>query len=867
MSFDHLNSLLLKLEAILANELKADFGDANVDDPSSFNSFKNLRQELTEQTRQLMITQSQLSENRQTEIRQLIRSLVFRLPMPLAIVDRQMRFFAVSDRWLQDYELVESNILDHTLYESFSELPPSWQQEHQSCLEGKVRSLKQQQPNLSWNLSTWFDAQEQVLGLVIFSQTNTTIEKILLQEKLESSEAQMRAVFGGMNELVFTVEIDTEAILFLPTNFFELYNDNFLNQTVDQTHVEIFNSDRAKQYQALIKNVLQTGTFENLEYSLHLEERQVYFSVNIAPVSSNTVILVARNVTQNKEQEQDNLFAEQELAQVTLQSIGDAVITTDNTGKVKYLNPIAEQLTGWRVTAAKTQNLAQVFAVISEKTRKPMVHSLQKVVQQNRVCKLAAKSLLLDRNGNEYAIEGLASPIKDRRGQPIGAVIVFRDVTESRRMARRLSWQASHDPLTGLCNRRKFELYLTKALQDAAQNDFSHVLCLLDLDRFKVVNDTCGHVAGDELLRQVSKLINKRVRASDVFARIGGDEFGILLHRCPLSVAQKIANQIRQTIEDFRFVWSDKVFRIGVSIGVVAVKSTTESLSSLLSTADAACYAAKAKGGNYVYLYHEQDTAIAQQRGEKQWVEKLNRALEENRFRLYAQKIIAIADNINCCHQEILLRLLDDSGNLILPGTFIPAAERYGLMPAIDRWVISTFLAGYQSYCDDNPSSHSSSNLYTINLSGASLNSEDFGNFLQSQFARYRIPTDTICFEITETVAIANLDDAIALISWLKELGCLIALDDFGSGMSSLNYLKNLPIDYLKIDGSFVVNIASDKIDYATVECFNHISQIMDIKTIAEFVENETILKNLKQIGINYAQGYGIERPQPLVWS
>ena len=430
--------------------------------------------------------------------------------------------------------------------------------------------------------------------------------------------------------------------------------------------------------------------------------------------------------------------------------------------------------------------------------------------------------------------------------------------------------------MTGLYNRREFEQQVNSAIKDCQNKECHHVLCYLDLDRFKIVNDTCGHTAGDELLRQVTKLIKKRIRTSDIFARLGGDEFGLLLYQCPTEIGRKIANQLRQLIQDFRFIWDDKVLRIGVSIGLVTIDSTTEDLISLLNTADAACYAAKAKGRNCVHLYHEQDTVIAEQRGERQWIEKLSRALEENRFCLYSQKIVSIKGNCDGalplprdrCHYEILLRLIDESGKLITPGVFLSAAERYDLMPAIDRWVVTTFLADYEVYYQSRKEQKLEplTNIYTINLSGASINSQEFGTFLQEQFNRYSIPPTTICFEITETVAISNLDNAVTLIKQLKKLGCSIALDDFGSGMSSLSYLKNLPVDYLKIDGSFIKNIVSDRIDYATVECFNHISQIMNIKTIAEFVEDNAILQTLQQIGINYAQGYGIERPQPLAW-
>ncbi|MEL7523957.1 MAG: diguanylate cyclase, partial [Cyanobacteria bacterium J06553_1] len=332
-------------------------------------------------------------------------------------------------------------------------------------------------------------------------------------------------------------------------------------------------------------------------------------------------------------------FPEKELAQVTLQSIGDGVITTNAAGKVQYLNPIAEHLTGWSAPEAAGKPLAEVFCLINESTRKAIANPINRVSRSHKVCKLAGRNSLLARDGSSYEIEGLASPIMNRQGKLIGTVMVFRDVTSARTMARHLSWQATHDSLTKLYNRRKFEEYVESAIDEAHVHRSHHALCYLDLDRFKIVNDTCGHEAGDKLLQQITALLKKRIRNTDIFARLGGDEFGILFHRCPLDVAQDCANQLRKLVEDFRFVWNDKVFRISLSIGLVAIKSTTEDLNSLLSSADAACYVAKQQGGNFVHLCNEQDLFVARQKGERQWVEKINCALEANHFRLYTQKI------------------------------------------------------------------------------------------------------------------------------------------------------------------------------------------------------------------------------------
>ncbi|MGD1918024.1 MAG: EAL domain-containing protein [Pleurocapsa sp.] len=567
------------------------------------------------------------------------------------------------------------------------------------------------------------------------------------------------------------------------------------------------------------------------------------------------------------------LEQEKELAQVTLQSIGDAVITTDIAGKIVNLNPMAEKLTGWKLREAKEQILSDVFHIVNEYTRETASNSVETVLQENKVVGLANHTVLIARDGTEYAIEDSAAPIHDRQGQLIGAVIVFRDVTESRHLSNQLSWQANHDALTGLYNRREFEKRLIAAISSAHQEEHKHVLCYLDLDRFKIINDTCGHLAGDELLKQITSLLLQQVRSSDTLARLGGDEFGFLLYQCPLSAAIKIVNNFRQWIEDFRFTWQGKTFSIGASIGLVEINSNTESFSSLINTADAACYIAKANGRNCIHVYQDNDVELSKDLGERQWIIKLNQALEENLFCLYTQPIVSIENEpensigkIN--RYEILLRMRDDQGTLILPGAFVPAAERYDFMPAIDRWVINHFMTNYNNYCQCNKNQESSlcKSIYAINLSGASINSKQFRIFLKEQFNRFQIDPSNICFEITETTAIANLDIASEFIEELRQLGCSIALDDFGSGMSSLTYLENLSVDYLKIDGSFVKNIASNKLARATVEYFNYISQIMKIKTVAEFVENDEILQQLRHIGVDYAQGYGVALPKPLTF-
>ena len=439
-----------------------------------------------------------------------------------------------------------------------------------------------------------------------------------------------------------------------------------------------------------------------------------------------------------------------------------------------------------------------------------------------------------------------------------------RDITKSYQLQQQLHWESKHDHLTGLINRREFAKKINQIIDSTKNTNQLHAFCYLNLDHFKIINDICGHQAGDELLRKITILIEQQLQKSDLLSRLGGDEFGLLLKNCSVAKAEKIAYGIREVIKDFRFYWQDQNFVLGISIGIVVIDGNSRNFSHLLGTADMACYAAKDRGSNSVRVYYPEDKELVQKQDEKHWISKLNLALEENRFCLYHQKITPLQDNLAIDHYEILLRLFDRAGNLISPIEFIPAAERYDLMPSIDRWVIKNFFASYQHHYQDQKSSFANRAIYTINLSGASISSSQFFQFLKEQFQSYQVAPEKICFEITETSAIANLAEAATFINEIKELGCSFALDDFGSGMSSLNYLKNLPVDYLKIDGNFVKNIVNDPIDRATVECFNRIGEAMNIKTIAEFVENEAIAAQLKQIGVNYAQGYGIEKPIPL---
>jgi diguanylate cyclase (GGDEF)-like protein/PAS domain S-box-containing protein len=558
----------------------------------------------------------------------------------------------------------------------------------------------------------------------------------------------------------------------------------------------------------------------------------------------------------------DELFQEKERAIVTLESIGDSVITTDLHGMITQLNPVAEKITGWSNAEAEGLPFHDIITLISEVTRKPIDNPVVQVLSQNMIINFSNQTVFINRNEQEYAVEGTASPIRNRENQIIGIVIVMHDVTGTRELSRKIAYQASHDPLTDLYNRAIFEEYLRQLLDDAKDQNHEHVLFYLDLDRFKIVNDTCGHFAGDQLLRQVSSTMKQKIRKMDIIARLGGDEFGIILTNYPFSQAYEIGEKIRQAVSDIHFLWDEKLFSIEVSIGAVAINSECKSVEYLLGIADQSCYMAKEKGGNQIHFFLDDDCEFSDRWGETQWISVLNQAFVENSFCLYFQPIIAIADGNPKEHIELLLRLRDKKKRIILPSLFLPAAQRYNMMTAIDRWVIDFYLRFYEKNYQGIPVDKIP--VFTMNLSGSSLNDDHFLRFLKEQLLNYRIPPNIICFEITETIAINNYNKAIQFINELKSMGCLFALDDFGVGLSSFNYLKKLPIDYIKIGGAFIQNLMDSPLDYTIVESINQIGHILGIRTIAEVVENETVFEVIRKIGIDYGQGFWFGKPQPI---
>jgi len=690
-------------------------------------------------------------------------------------------------------------------------------------------------------------------------------ERRIAEDTIRESKERIQSIFEGMQDTIYKADLEG-AITWISPGVRAMLGysaEEVTGKNIRMLYAEP--TDFEKHNQALDRTF---GHLQHFELQLrHKDGHDVWVSENAFYRYDELGIIgheaTLRDITELK-QARDELQLEQERAFVTLGSIGDGVIALSLYGEIEYMNIVAEQGTGWHIDEARGLPLEDVFEIVDEKSLKPVPDPAQLCLDEGKTVMLPGYLLLIHRHLNQHtSIEVNASPIRNAIGEIIGVVLVYHDVSELRSLAQ-MTYQASHDALTDLINRREFEKRVHYAFENARDNDIRYALCFLDLDNFKIVNDTCGHAAGDELLKQLTHNIQKSIREGDTLARLGGDEFGVLFAGCSIEVAERLAEKMREQISQFRFVWESNSFRVGASMGLVPITSESSSMSEILSAADSACYVAKENGRNRVHVYELNDTELVEQQGQMRWVHRLQEVLENDRFCLYFQPIIPIdpqKQREEKLHGEVLLRIREENGEMISPGSFIPAAERYSLMPAIDRWVIENTL---NTIIKDIDRVQEQVGVVSINLSGQSLSDERLMRFLIDHIEESGVPPEMLCFEITETAVISNLSNATSLIAKLRKMGCQFALDDFGVGLSSFGYLKNLAVDYLKLDGCFIKNMTRDIIDLAMVKSINHIGQTMKIKTIAEFVESEDILLALRELNVDYAQGYHVGKPESL---
>ena len=709
-----------------------------------------------------------------------------------------------------------------------------------------------------------WDVDHGLLLKLLATSLASGLERLDLERELHEVKERDELAMFGANDGVWDFDMRSNTLYLSPRwkAMLGYGPDDLCNSAPDWRR--LVHPDDLARVQGQIRDHLEgkTEIFESVHRMRHCngEWRWVLSRAKAredATGRTRRLVGVELDITDRKLYE-EALFREKESAQITLQSIGDGVITTDAEGYVEYVNPVAEELTGWRLDDATSRHIDEIFRSFHEETCEPLDNPMSMAIRRARAIKSVRPTLLIRRDGNELYIENTASPIRDGGGKVTGGVLVFHDVSEARELNRRLSYHASHDILTGLVNRREFESRLERALKSAKARETSYALLYLDLDQFKIINDTCGHSAGDALLGQLGALLKSKIRWRDTLARLGGDEFGVLLESCTVDEAISNAEGLRETIREFKFQWDERVFRLGVSIGVVPITADNDDVASLLSGADAACAAAKEAGRNRIHCFAENDIELMRRRREMQWAARINNALEEARFELFRQTILPLQDNTeNGAHYELLLRMRDENGNVVSPELFIAAAERYGITPNIDRWVIENAFRWLVSEADERERL----SLCSINLSGQSLGDDKFLPFVVDQFRRSGLDAGKICFEITETAAVASYSQAKRFIQSLKELGCKFALDDFGTGLSSFGYLKHFPVDFLKIDGSFVKEILHDPIDREMVRSINEIGHLTGKRTIAEFAENVEIITMLRGLGVDYAQGYGVSEP------
>jgi diguanylate cyclase (GGDEF)-like protein/PAS domain S-box-containing protein len=699
-------------------------------------------------------------------------------------------------------------------------------------------------------------------------QLGAAVNKLL--ENLEQRGATLQGREQLFQRLVETVHdavlVHRKHILFANSRFLTLLGLSAaevvgrpLSDFVGPEYVELVDNN-------LRRRLLGEPAAERYEVELsgaHGEVTRVELSSTVIESSGEAALLLTALEMLPEAATSSVLPAEKPRAVATLEAMGESVITVDAEGRIDYINTAAETLLGQRFDQVVGKAFPDVASLVDESDRRSLGDPVRMALTAGGRVSMGRRAVLVPANGvGERSVELSVTPLKSDGRDTVGLVLVLHDTSELRGLTRQMTYQASHDALTGLVNRREFERRLQEAMDSAQTGDAAHALCYLDLDRFKVVNDTCGHTAGDNMLREVASIIKEAVRDSDTVGRIGGDEFALLLVGCPLEKARQIADDVVHSVSDYRFVWKDKIFNIGVSVGLVEIGRGGGAIEDLMNSADSACYVAKKQGGVHVHVYSAREEANARHSGEIHWLQKLQGALRDNKFELYYQPIVhAQAGGLRGPSIEVFVRMEGENGQPASPpAEFIRAAERYRLMPFVDRWVVQTVLSALGRGGMKLPPGRS----VAINIAGQTLGDSEFLEFVVDCFDHTGASPSDICFEVTESSVVANLDHARRFIAVLHGMGCEFALDDFGSGLSSFSTLKTLPMDYLKIDGSFIRNLAHDTVNQAMVAAMIELSRSLNFRIVAEQVEDQPSLDTVTSMGIDFVQGFVIGRPLPL---
>ncbi|WP_158515324.1 EAL domain-containing protein [Paraburkholderia phytofirmans] len=820
------------------------------------------------------VSERRRAEQALTESERRYRELYERTPAMLHSIDMQGKLMSVSDLWLHTLGYSRAEVLGRSSSEFLT--PASREYARQVVLPeffrvGHCRDVEYQMERKDGEVI------DVLLSAVLERQSDGTpwgsmavIEDITDRKKIEAtlleSEGRYRALFEHMQVGFVLLDIVSDAnakvvdLRFIAANPAIARTSRIPSELMIGKNVsEVFAgpADQGWDWLGTLTSVVLTGE-PVARQDLPAAGGGWFDMVAYRPGPNQCAVLVLE--TTERKQMQATLAEQHEFLRITLHSIGDGVVTTDPDGRVTYLNPVAERLTGWLVAEARGLDLEDVFDARNESTRVRAPSPAMQCLSENRVVSSTDNSVLISRGGTEHAIMDSAAPIVSTIGEVLGAVLVFHDVTEERRLAKEMSYRATHDALTGLLNRAEFETQLNRVLSHAREAGSRHAMLYIDLDQFKVVNDTFGHIAGDQLLQQVTNQLGQCIRNTDTLARLGGDEFGVILEQCDTERAHWVASRICEHLDEFRFAYNERRFHIGASIGLVPIDDRWPTTAAVLQAADNACYAAKDAGRNRVHAWFDADKAVLARHGEMQWVTRLEQVLDEDRFELYAQRIQALGREESHVRCELLLRLREPDGNLVLPDAFLSAAERFHMASRIDRWVVKYVF----TWMTRNRDQLNHVDSIAVNLSGQSIGDHAFHRYVWDLADALQFDAHKLCFEVTETAAITNLSVATEFIQSLRLRGMHFALDDFGSGASSFGYLKALPVDYLKIDGQFITNLAHNLIDQAMVRCICDVAKAVGKRTIAEFVETSAVAALLRNMGVDYIQGYFVHAPAPM---